>query len=57
MVANILWEGRPGVSPAGDPRVTVSGPPRKKLLQPSQIIRRLRRRRMTRKKTTVEADK
>jgi len=41
MVANILWEGGPGVPPAGDPRVTVSGPPRKKLLQPSQIIRRL----------------
>jgi len=57
MVANILGEGRPGVAPAGDTRVTVSGPPRKKFLQQSQIIRRLRRRRMTRKKTTVGADK
>jgi len=55
MVANILGEGRPGVSPGGDTGVTASGPVGKKLSQPSQTIHRLRRRRMTRKKTTVEA--
>ena len=57
MVANILGEGRPGVPPARETGATGSGIPRRKFWQPSQIIHRLRRRRMTRKKAAVEADK